>query len=166
MPSTLNKSLREVYPKRLDIIILIIASGILLVVGLYLPIFTVRKLWERNTFSILTGILNLWHERYYFLALIIFFFSVIFPFAKLASLFVIWLVKLRDEQRRRLLYFLEILGKWSMLDVFVAAVIIVSVKLGVLASARMEKGIYFFGASIIIAMLVSGMQAGLAHRSQ
>ncbi|MCR4337030.1 MAG: paraquat-inducible protein A [Candidatus Omnitrophica bacterium] len=160
----MKKSLLELHPKRVDIIILIFASAIFLLIGFNLPILTVRKLWESNTYSILSGIQNLWKEEYYTLAFIIFFFSIIFPIAKLMSLSVVWFVRLRDEQRQKLIYFLELLGRWSMLDVFVAAIIIVWVKLGALADAKAEDGIYFFGASILLAMIVTSLQGALTRR--
>ena len=161
-----KKSLRELYPKRIDIVILIAASAMLLFIGFRLPVFTVRKLWESNTFSIISGIMALWKDKYVFLASVIFFFSAVFPVVKLASLSFIWFVRMTDEQRKRLLYYLSILGKWSILDVFVASIIIVAVKLGVLASAKVEKGIYFFGMSILLAMIVTTLEYNLTHRSR
>ncbi len=165
MKTDQNKTLQQLYPKRIDILILIIVSSVLLFIGLNLPILTVRKLWEKNTFSIISGIMNLWKDKYYFLSVIIFFFSVILPIVKLTTLFVIWSIKLRDNQRKWLLYGLGFLGKWSMLDVFVTAIIIVSIKLGVLASAKAERGIYYFGISIFLAMLVTHLQSNLVNRA-
>lgn len=165
MKAELKKTLRHLYPKRIDILILIIASAVLLFIGLQLPVLTVRKLWEKNTFSIISGITNLWEGKYYILSFIIFFFSVIFPIAKLVVLFVIWFVRLRDNQRKWLLRGLSFLGKWSMLDVFVTAILIVSIKLGVLASAKAEIGIYYFGISILLAMLVTNLQSNLVNRA-
>jgi paraquat-inducible protein A len=158
------KSLHELHPKRIDIVILLILSVGLLIVGLMLPIMTVRKLWASNTYSIITGVGNLWHEKLYVLASIVFFFSVIFPIAKLISLSVIWFIRMTDEHRQKLIYAMELFGKWSMLDVFVVAIIIVWVKLGVLASARAENGIYFFGASVLLTMVVSSLQGSLIKR--
>lgn len=159
-----RKSLYELYPKRIDIVILIILSTFLLIIGLTLPILTTRRLWESNTYSIVTGVQNLWEERYYVLAGIIFVFSVIFPIAKLISLSAIWFVKLKDEHRKMFISFMEVFGKWSMLDVFVSAVIIVWVKLGSLASAKAENGIYFFAASVLLTMLVSSLQGALVKK--
>jgi paraquat-inducible protein A len=159
-----KKSLQEMNPKRIDIVVLIILSIYLLIVGLTLPILTVRKLWNSNTYSILTGIENLWDEKYYFLAIIIFIFSIIFPIAKLISLSIVWVVRLSDEHRKKLIYFMEIFGKWSMLDVFVSAIIIVWVKLGALASAKAENGIYFFAVSVLLTMVVSSLQSAIVKR--
>jgi paraquat-inducible protein A len=159
------QSLQERNPKRIDIAILILLSIILLIIGLTLPILTVRKLWDSNTYSVLTGVQNLWQEKYYALAIIIFTFSIIFPIAKLISLSAVWFVRLEDEQRKGLVYLMEIFGKWSMLDVFVTAIFIVWVKLGALASAKAENGIYFFAASVLLTMILSSLQSALVKRS-
>ncbi len=164
MNSDQKKTLQHLYPKRLDILILIVASAVLLIIGLNTPVLTVRKLWERNTFSIISGIINLWNGKYYILASIIFFFSVVFPIVKLATLFMIWFVKLGNHQRKWLLRGLGLLGKWSMLDVFLTAIIIVSIKLGVLASAKAEIGIYYFATAILLAMLATNLQSNLVNR--
>jgi len=159
-----KKSLQQIYPKQMGIMVLIVLSALLLIAGYYFPILTIRKLWEKNTFSIMSGILSLWQDKEQILAIIIFTFSVIFPIAKLLSLCAIWFIRLTAPQRERLLYYMEILGKWSMLDVFVAALLIVSIKLGVLASADIEIGIYFFAASIFLAMIATTWQGHLVKR--
>lgn len=163
---SIQKSLGQMYPKRLDIPTLIAISAVLLVVGLSRPVITVQKLWNSNTQSVMSSIGNLWHDRDYILAAIIFFFSIVFPIVKLASLQIIWSVRLKDEDRRKLIYMMELLGRWSMLDVFVCAVLIVTVKLGALAQARIEDGIYFFAASIFLAMLVATLQGHLIRKER
>ena len=164
MKTSQRKSLQELHPKRIDIAILIILSIYLLFVGLTLPILTVRKLWNSNTYSVITGVQNLWDEKYFVLAVIVFVFSIIFPIAKLFALSAVWFVRLQEEQLKRLIFYMEIFGKWSMLDVFVTAIIIVWVKLGALASAKAENGIYFFGASVLLTMIVSSLQSVLIKR--
>lgn len=161
-----RSSLQTLYPSRLDGVFLLAASVGLLTAGLRLPVLTVRKIWEVNTFSIFSGIENLWEGKFYFLAAVVFFFSVIFPIGKLIALFVLWFAPLTDRQRRSVLTGLETFGRWSMLDVFVVAVLIVSVKLGVFASAKPESGIYFFGGSIFLAMIATDLQTRLVRRSR
>ena len=159
-----KKSLQELHPKRLDIPLLILLACVLLGVGLTLPVLTIRKIWEQNTFSVISGIQNLYHDKQYFLAFIIFFFSVVFPIVKLFSLGVLWVARLKEEHQKSILYWLELLGKWSMLDVFVVAVIVVTVKLGVLAKAEPRNGIYVFGAAILVSMVVTFLADNLAKR--
>lgn len=159
-----KRSLLQAYPKRWDIALLLLASTATLWTGLRLPVLTVRKIWEKNTFTILSGIENLWHDKQYFIAFVVFFFSIVFPVVKLAALYVIWFVPMRIEARQRVLHWLSVLGKWSMLDVFIVAVLIVWVKLGVLASANPERGIYFFSISILLAMLATTFETRLAKK--
>ncbi len=162
----MKKSLQQTYPKRFDIAMLLIASSATLCAGLYLPVLTVRKIWEKNTFTILSGIQNLYDERQFFLAFVVFFFSIVFPIVKLGALVAIWFFPMRVESRQRILYGLSVLGKWSMLDVFIVAVLIVSVKLGALASANAERGIYFFCISILLAMLATAFETRLAKKGE
>lgn len=165
MTTSPAKSLQQMHPKRVDIFLLTLVSMTLFWIALKLPILTVQKLWEQNTFSIMGGIQNLWTEGNRGLASIIFFFSIVFPIVKLVMLLIIWFVKMTDRRRRWILYVLEALGRWSMLDVFVVAVLMVSMKLGVLATAKIEKGIYYFGAAILTAMLATALASYLARRT-
>ena len=158
----MKKSLLQTFPKRVDVVLLLIFSTVSLAAGLMFPVLTVRKIWEKNTFTIMSGIENLYHDRQFFLAFVIFFFSIVFPVLKLGALYAIWFFPMRVESRQRILHGLSVLGKWSMLDVFVVAVIIVSVKLGALASATPEKGIYYFAMSILLAMAATAAETGLA----
>ncbi len=157
-----KSSLQALHPKRVDVLLLLAASAAFLVAGLRLPVLTVRKAWEKNTFSIFSGIESLYESKYFFLAAVVFFFSIVFPLVKLAALFALWFVPFTDSQRKLILRWLEALGRWSMLDVFIVAVIIMSVKLGAFASAKPERGIYFFGLSILLAMFATAFQARLA----
>ena len=161
-----KKSLCQLHPLRIDVILLMIISAVFLFIGLHTPVMTVRKLWEKNTFSIWSGVTNLWIEKYYGLAALIFFFSIVFPILKLAALAVTWFLPLSDSHRKGVLQGLELLGRWSMLDVFVIAILIVSVKLGALATTKAETGIYYFGASILSAMLTSAFQNHLARAAR
>ena len=161
-----NKPLSKIYPRRLEIPVLILVSIALLAAGLSLPILIVKQLWIfKNTFSILTGIQALWVEKYYLLAIVIAAFSIVFPIIKLASLILIWFLPLSKELRQRILTWLEILGKWSMLDVFVVAVTIVVVKLGVIASAQPQTGLYCFALAIITSMAVTAWISFLHKKS-
>ena len=159
------KSLFQAHPKRWDVVILLLISVGLLFAGLRLPVLTVRQVWAKNTFSVVSGIQNLYEEKQFFLAGVVFFFSLVFPIVKLSTLTILWFVRLADDPRRRILDWLSALGKWSMLDVFVVAVIIVTVKLGVLASAKPEIGIYYFSSSILLTMVVTAIQNSLAKKA-
>jgi paraquat-inducible protein A len=141
------------------------ASTALLVRGLSLPLMYSQKLFWENTYSVWTGVVELWNQHELALAGILFFFSIVFPFAKLVGLTVIWFLKLPTDQLSRLLHWLGILGKWSMLDVFVVAILIVLVKLGPLVKVEPRIGIYVFSAAIAASMLTTMYIDALAKRA-
>ena len=146
----------------------ILASTLLLLLGLSLPLMDAQTgiLWARwkNSYSVWAGVVALWEDNEILLALVLFFFSMVFPIAKLSALSVIWFMALPEEQRERLLRWLEVLGKWSMLDVFVVAILIVLVKLGPLAKVEPRSVVYVFAAAIACSMLTTMYVTYLAHR--
>lgn len=137
--------------------LLLLLACALLALGLTLPLITVEKFYFfANTVSLLSAISQLWHGQEKSLAILLGGFSVVFPVVKLLLLFLIWnLEDTESRQHRRNLKWLATYSKWSMLDVFVVALLVVTVKLGALAQAQVEFGLYAFAASVILTMLVS-----------
>jgi paraquat-inducible protein A len=133
------------------------ASMLLLVAGLYAPLMTIRQMVVfDNSVSVVTGIVQLFHDGDYGLFALILLFSVLFPVFKLILLAWTWFVMFeRGLVESRLLQFVEISGKWSMLDVFVAAVIVVAIKLGSISEVSIHYGIYLFALAIIGTMVLS-----------
>jgi len=109
---------------------------------------------ESNTYSVVSGMWALFCANEYFLATVIVLFSIAFPCAKLASLFVLCH---GGAERSRDLHFRAhaFLGKWSMLDVFVIALLVVSLKLGDLVNVQIHAGLYFFAASVLLTMVLT-----------
>ncbi|MGO9528223.1 MAG: paraquat-inducible protein A [Verrucomicrobiia bacterium] len=159
------QSLRDRYPRRIEVPLLILASFVLLLIALSLPLLTVEKmvLWK-NEYSVIAGVHGLWEQGQYALAIILFFFSIVFPLFKLAMLGFIWFIRLAERKRQAVLHWLGILGKWSMLDVFVVAILIVLVKLGPLAKVQPQPGVYWFAAAIFLSMITSMYVDSLAQK--
>ncbi|MBI5433006.1 MAG: paraquat-inducible protein A [Planctomycetes bacterium] len=157
-------SLREIHPRRFGEPFLLLVASVLLAFGLYVPLLKIEKMvfWE-NEYSVATGVFGLWDDGQWILAAIVFFWSVAFPIAKLALLFWIWFGKMDPDQRERTLRRLEVLGKWSMLDVYIVAVLIVAAKLGPVADVTPEYGIYVFGSAVVLSMLVTAHIQRLAR---
>ncbi len=149
-------SLWDLHPRRFDVLIAIIVSFGFLLQGLTQPLIHVEKmmLWK-STYSVYTGILSLFEQGEYLLSAVLFFFSFIFPIGKLLTLAYLWVVRLTEEKRVWIFHWLEALGKWSMLDVFIVAILIVAVKLGPLADIQPRRGVYFFCLAIICSMLTT-----------
>lgn len=123
-----------------------------LAIGLELPVVTLRSGLAHDSYSVLGGIADLARSGERLLALIVLAFSVLFPMVKLAMLAHVLFRPASSERRERLVRWLELLGRWSMLDVFVIAILIGSVHLGILSEARAARGTYVFAAGILLSM--------------
>jgi len=155
--SSAKQSLYMYFPKKRYVPATFFLSFSLLIGGLFLPVLYTKQLvfWQNN-FSIVSGIKNLYQNNFYGLTVIIFVFSIIFPLLKLSALTYVWFARMTSEQRLKALYWIDLLGKWSMLDVFVIAVTIVIIKAaGPFLNAEPRYGIYVFGVSIALAMLIT-----------
>jgi len=160
------QSLRDRHPRRIEVPLLILVSMILLLIAYSLPLLRVEKMvFWKNEYSIIAGVHGLWEQGQYALAIILFFFSIVFPVFKLAMLGCLWAVRLAEQRRQAVLHWLGILGKWSMLDVFVVAILIVLVKLGPLANVQPQRGVYWFAAAIFLSMVTSMYVDSLARNS-
>jgi len=159
------QALRNRYPRRIEVPLLILSSFVLLLIALSMPLMTVEKMvFWKNEYSVIAGVRGLWEQQQYILAIILFFFSLVFPLVKLAALAFLWFVPLGEKKRQAVLRWLGILGKWSMLDVFVVAILIVLVKLGPLAKVQPQRGVYWFAAAIFLSMITSMYVDNLARK--
>ncbi len=69
-----------------------LASLVLFVIAIFLPFTSVTKLWVfDNQISVIRGLIILWHSDEIFLFLILFVFTVAFPFVKINTMLVLWL---------------------------------------------------------------------------
>jgi paraquat-inducible protein A len=126
------------------------------VLGIWAPMLTLTKLvWISNTFSVLSGTWQLASEGEYVLFALIGTFTILLPAVKLAILFRAWNGDRGHRWAHRHLGWLNALGKWSMLDVFVVAILIASVKLGALASIEIHYGLYAFSAAVVLIMVAT-----------
>lgn len=137
--------------------LILVLNLILLAVGLSAPMLTLEKfLIIENTFSVLSGILQLFREGSYFLGVVIALFSVVLPLGKLLFLFLLTGgAAFSGRRSQRILRFLHDYGRWSMLDVFVVAVLVVAVKLGVVAQVTTHYGLYAFAAAVLTTMALT-----------
>lgn len=125
-------------------------------VGLVSPIITLKKfVLIQNTFSIAGGVLALLKEGKLFLFAVIFLFSIVLPLLKIGVLARLLSVEAHSQKIDQYLHWMHLYGKWSMLDVFVVAVMVVVVKLGVVASIEIHFGLYAFAIAVILTMLIT-----------
>lgn len=128
----------------------------LLVAGMFLPVMRVKTLvYWTDDFTILSGVRALWEKEHQFLAAIIVVFSVVFPIAKLAGLLGVWFAPMEGAARTRAVRVIDLLGRWSMLDVFVVAVTVVLASSKAALDASPRVGLYVFAAGVAASMLMT-----------
>ena len=138
------------------LLVLLAIAGLLLAIGLVAPIITFKKfIFIQNTFSILTACWNLLKQGQIFLFVIIALFSIFLPILKLALLTKLVLnTSFVSANTEKLLGWIHRFGRWSMLDVFVVAILVVVVKLGAIGNVEKHIGLYAYaGAAILIMFL-------------
>ena len=118
---------------------------------------TVSKfLVMENSFSILSGVLELLRGGQYLLFLVVGGFSILLPILKIGVLFMLTSRKARQSHKLgKYLHLMHEYGRWAMLDVMVVAILIVAVKLGAIVSVEIHYGLYLFGAAVLVIMLVT-----------
>jgi paraquat-inducible protein A len=145
----------------------IILATVFFALGVILPAirFTTVYVWK-NEHSIATIIWALYTNQEYFLCFVIFMFSIFFPFLKLFYLLTLLTSPdLSHEFRRRSISTMEWLGRYSMTDVMVLALLIFYVNSSGYTEANVQPGVYFFAASAIMTMLAYGWAHSVEPRA-
>lgn len=138
----------------------LITSILLYIPANLLPIMTTRFLGSDDPSTIMGGVIVLWQMESYPIAMIIFFASIIVPVGKL--LILIWLnysvqVGTQFKQEERIFWYrvTEFIGRWSMIDVFVVAVLVSLIQLGNTMSVIPGPAALAFCAVVILTMLAA-----------
>ena len=145
---------------------LIIVATVFFALGIILPVirFTTVYVWTKEH-SIATIIWALFENQEYFLSVVLFLFSIFFPFLKL--FYLLTLVTSPDipaEFRRKSISTMEWLGRYSMTDVMVLALMIFYVNSSGYTEAAVQPGVYFFAASALMTMVAYGWANTVAPR--
>lgn len=137
-----------------------IAALILYIPANALPVMETGSMFGSQRDTIMSGVIYLWVSGSWPLAALIFFASVMVPLAKiLAILFLVVSVQCRwtwaPLQRTQLYRVVEFVGRWSMIDIFVVAILAALVQFGGLASIRAGAGAIAFGAVVVLSMFAA-----------
>lgn len=139
---------------------LLIASAIVYIPANTLPMMHTSSLFGAQSDTIMSGVVYFWKSGSWYLALVIFVASIMVPMLKMIALALLlvsvqrrW--KWRLDQRARLYRLVEIIGRWSMLDVYVVAVIVALVQLKALATIQPGPGAIAFGAVVVLTILAA-----------
>ena len=139
---------------------LVIAAIILLVPANIKPITITAALGQTQADTIMSGVIYFIHSGMWPIALVIFVASVFVPLLKL-SLLMLLLISVqrkwrwRPRERTRLYRLTEMIGRWSMVDVYVVTILVALVKLGAVARVDAGPGAVYFAAVVILTMFAA-----------
>lgn len=139
---------------------LLCTATLLLLPANLLPIMTLTSLGTELPDTILSGVLRLARNDLWGIALIVFTASILVPILKLAGLLVLQLSiqrgwRLSPAQCTVMYRFIQLVGRWSMLDLFVIAILVAVVDIGNLAHVSSGPAAGAFAAVVVITMFAA-----------
>jgi paraquat-inducible protein A len=139
---------------------LLIAACIMYIPANLLPVMITKSLFGTQYDTILSGVIYFWVSGSWGLAAIVFIASFLVPLFKLAVLFLLAVSaqrksEWRQPERAKLYHIVEIIGRWSMLDVFVVSLLTGLVQIQGFAQITAGVGIAAFGSVVVLTMLAS-----------
>jgi len=139
---------------------LLIAAYILYIPANLLIIMETGSLFSYRKDTIISGVVELWRSGSWEIAIIVFIASVMIPLLKLISLTLLLVSVQRrsswhPKQRTHLYRLLELVGRWSMLDIYVVTLLAALVQLGSMATVKAGPAALAFGAVVALTMLAS-----------
>ncbi len=139
---------------------LVFTACILLIPANVYPIMTVIRFGQGAPDTILSGVVKLIEGGLWGLALIVFFASIVVPVMKLIVLNYLLISvqnksQIRAKDRSVLYRITEVVGAWSMVDIFLVALLGALVSLGAVATIEPGIGAVFFAAVVVTTMFAA-----------
>ena len=139
---------------------LLLTATVLLIPANIYPVMTVIRFGQGEPNTILSGVIHLIEAGMWGLAMIVFVASIIVPLMKLIILsFLLWSVQNKSVWRPRdctLLYRVtEVVGAWSMVDIFLVGLLSSLVSLQALSTITPGIGAIFFAGVVVITMFAA-----------
>lgn len=142
---------------------LLLTSFILYIPANVYGIMQTLFLGSSSTSTIIDGVVYMWQEGDYPVAFVIFVASIVIPVLKIIALswlcYFVLVIKRKNKQDclkvSRLYKIVEFIGRWSMIDIFVVAVVSSLIQHGEVISVYPDIGALFFAAVVIITMIAS-----------
>ncbi len=139
---------------------LLIASYVLIIPANLLPVMKSSSLSGTEDDTIMGGVIYLWESGSEVLGAILFIASIVIPLSKLFALtYLLVSVRRRStwnpKKRTQIYRILEAVGRWSMIDVYVASMLTALVQFGNLMSINVGAGAIAFGAVVVLTMIAA-----------
>jgi len=136
----------------------LIAAAVCYIPANLLPVLTTTTAAGKVSDTIMEGVVLLWSPTGWPLSLIVLISSIMIPSAKILALAYLLITVQRgsienNAQRGRLYRTVDLVGRWSMVDVFVSTFTAALVQLQPLMSVEPASGLFFFAAVVVFTML-------------
>jgi len=137
-----------------------LAALVLYVPANIYPILRMTLYGVTSDNTIWDGVVSLMRHDQWVVAAIVFLASLVIPLLKLSGLFFLVGSTITHKGRRLrwrtgLYKFIDTIGPWAMLDVFLLAILVALVKLGQLATVVPGPGLFAFTGVVVLTMLAS-----------
>lgn len=135
-----------------------ITALILFIPANFFPFMTINMYGRQNSSTVWGGVVSLIESGSWPIALIVFLASLVIPILKLLILFYLTATaknKTNQLFKTKLYRVIETIGRWSMLDIFLLAVLVAIMKLGPWTYVQPEIGSLFFALVVVFTMLAS-----------
>lgn len=139
---------------------LVLTGFILYIPANIFPVMTIDMLGNKQSDTIMTGVVQLFQSGMWAIALLVLCASILVPLMKLIGLACLCLSIQRgradrERDRSRLYRMIELIGRWSMLDVFLVSILIAVVNLGEVATISPEPGVIYFALVVVVTMFAA-----------
>jgi paraquat-inducible protein A len=140
----------------------LVAAIVLYIPANVLPVMDTSSLFGTQKDTIMSGVVYLWVSGSWPLALLVFIASIAVPMVKILGLsYLAWSTQRRSQwlpdQRTRIYRLIELVGRWSMLDIYVITMLVALVQFKALATIRAGPAAIAFGAVVILTMFAANM---------
>ena len=133
-----------------------VAALVLYFPAITLPMLVIRRLGYEHSSSLISGTWELLSHGEWFVGLVVFLFSVVLPLVKIVLLLELSLLEVSHRHHRAATYrWMEQLGKWSMMDVLLVALLVMLVKLGNMIQFEIGPAVWAFGLCVVMSMIGS-----------
>ena len=152
----------KVYARRPDSLkrtwALLLTAALMYIPANVLPIMTVYSLGKGQADTIMSGVIELIHYDMVPIAIVVFVASILVPTFKLVGLALLLYSVQRHQplsarQRGWMYRFIEWIGRWSMLDLFVIALTMSLINRDQILAFTMGPAAFYFGAAVILTIL-------------
>jgi len=139
---------------------LLVAGYLLYIPANLMPVMSLNNVGGLEHNTIMSGVFELIDNNLWPLALIVFVASIVLPLMKLLGLtWMLIAIRLRSARllraRTRFYRTIEVIGRWSNIDVFMGSVLVALLQFGALSTVRAEPGLVAFAAVVVITMIAT-----------